>query len=68
VFSGKGNYSLASVLFTARIRLLILLYLTKLLKTCKEKIDFQYSFFVVVVVLIDTLKIVKSTVAVPDTP
>jgi len=67
VFSGKGNYSLASVLFTARIRLLILLYLTKLLKTCKEKIDFQYSFFVVVV-LIDTLKIVKSTVAVPDTP
>lgn len=67
MFSGKGNYSLASVLFTARIRLLILLYLTKLLKTCKEKIDFQYSFFVVVV-LIDTLKIVKSTVAVPDTP
>lgn len=44
-FSGKGNYSLASVLFTARTRLLILLYLTKLLKTCKEKIDFQYGLF-----------------------
>lgn len=64
-FSGKGNYILASVLFTARTRLLILLYLTKLLKTCKEKIDFQYGLFFV---LIGTLKIMKSTVPVPNIP